>query len=283
MIRVFLLRCFLAMFDQIKSRMKPLLRRLGLLSAARMATRKLAFLTPQGRARAAEATAFYGQFIHAGDLCFDIGANMGDKAQTFLDLGARVVCVEPQPPCIKQLRSRFRNCKRITFVERALGEKEGSAELAVAEDSTVATMSEQWKSKGRFASTSPWTAVQAIQVTTLDAIIAAHGMPAFCKIDVEGFEVQVISGLTQAIPQLSFEFTSEFISDVDRCVQKLASMGSYLFNYSVAESMRLAGEHWVDAAELTRALASLPDRRAWGDVYARLRHQFPEGRHPSAP
>src|SRR5690348_1001773 len=42
-----------------------------------------------------------------GDLIFDIGANEGYKAEVFLELDARVVCVEPDVENLKALRAKF--------------------------------------------------------------------------------------------------------------------------------------------------------------------------------
>ena len=38
----------------------------------------------------------YRQFIRKGDLCIDVGANIGDKTDLFLRLGASVIAIEPQ-------------------------------------------------------------------------------------------------------------------------------------------------------------------------------------------
>src|SRR6185312_12022066 len=48
---------------------------------------------------------FYGQFVHRGDVVFDIGANVGDYTEAFADLGARVVAVDPNPACAKTLQN----------------------------------------------------------------------------------------------------------------------------------------------------------------------------------
>lgn len=47
---------------------------------------------------------FYSQFIHPGDLVFDVGANVGNRTKIFLRLGARVVAFEPQASCARVLQ-----------------------------------------------------------------------------------------------------------------------------------------------------------------------------------
>jgi hypothetical protein len=43
------------------------------------------------------------------DLIFDVGANVGDKAEVFSRIAGRVVCFEPDPRLAEHLRRRFRN------------------------------------------------------------------------------------------------------------------------------------------------------------------------------
>jgi hypothetical protein len=114
-----------------------------------------------------------------------------------------------------------------------------------------------------------------VGVCTLDDLIAVHGVPAFCKIDVEGFEVEVLAGLTHPLRALSFEYLppahDAALAALDLVERLGAPAGGYLYNYSPIETMRLASERWLDAAGLVRLLERFRPLGRSGDVYARLR------------
>lgn len=217
-----------------------------------------------------EARRHYSEFVRAGDLVFDIGANVGDRTAVFLSLGARVVAIEPQPACVDRLRRRFGG--RITVAATALGPAEGEAEMLVSNADTVSTLSRDWVESAartrRFGESVRWDARATVPVSTFDALIARHGVPAFAKIDVEGYEAEVLAGLTRALPCVSLEFVAERPGATEACVRRLESLGMRRFNLSLGESMALAGP-WCPADELLARVAALPDPLAWGDLYVR--------------
>ena len=63
----------------------------------------------------------YAQFIHAGDLAFDVGAHVGSRTLVYALLGARVVAVEPVPQALLVLRLIYGRHPRITLVPAAVG------------------------------------------------------------------------------------------------------------------------------------------------------------------
>jgi hypothetical protein len=114
-----------------------------------------------------------------------------------------------------------------------------------------------------------------VEVATLDDLIAIHGEPAFCKIDVEGFEVDVLAGLSRPLRALSFEYLpaahEAALAALSR-VEKLGVVaGGYVYNYSPIETMRFASDRWLDADDLVRLLDGFRPLGRSGDVYARLR------------
>lgn len=227
------------------------------------------------RMLASERLRFYSQFVQRGYLCFDIGANLGNRTDPFLRLGARVVAVEPQDWCIQQLRARYHKNPNVTLVQKAIGETEGNAQLILSDAHTISSMSNEWitavRASGRFAD-HQWGPSVTVPVTTLDQLIREYGMPDFCKIDVEGFESQVLRGLSNPISAVSFEFTPEYFESCLECIDHLLRLGYREFNYSLGESMILASEEWVDSTKLVGLLMKL-DSRSGGDVYARLHNK----------
>jgi FkbM family methyltransferase len=228
-------------------------------------------VSPRVRRQNRRMFAFYRQFIRPGDLVFDVGANVGNRTATFLQLGARVVAVEPQEACARELMRRFGRDPRFSLVTNALAASEGEGELLIADESTVSSMATDWidrvKGTGRFGDID-WRGTQKVRTTTLDALIDAHGVPAFCKIDVEGFEATVLHGLSRRIAGMSFEFTAEFAESAARCVEHLVSIGLDHFNLSFGESMALALPEWVGAEEILQRVRNAP-ADAFGDIYAR--------------
>lgn len=223
--------------------------------------------------RRREMLRFYSQFINEGDLCFDVGVNLGNRTEIFLKLGASVVAIEPQDICMQRLRKKFGNNRRVTLVQKALGDKEGEGEFFLSNAYTISSMSKEWinsvKASGRF-SAYQWQKTVIVPVTTLEKIMEEYGKPIFCKIDVEGFEFHVLKGLSQPIKTISFEFTPEFIDSAINSIKYLSTIGRVQFNYSVEESMCLSLSKWVEPEEICKVLLSLPDNTIFGDIYARF-------------
>jgi len=216
----------------------------------------------------------YGQFVRPGDLVFDIGAHVGDRVAAFRRLGARVVAVEPQPALVKTLRLLYRRDPKVTIEAAAVGSQPGFIGLSVNIDNpTVSTVSTDFIAAAANApgwEGQTWPKRLRVPITTIDALISRHGMPAFIKIDVEGFEAEVLAGLGQPVQALSFEFTLIQRDIARACVKRCSALGYARFNAILGESQTFEHSDWIDANAIARWLAELPPTANSGDVYARL-------------
>ncbi|MBR8838399.1 MAG: FkbM family methyltransferase [Stigonema ocellatum SAG 48.90 = DSM 106950] len=226
--------------------------------------------------RIRQLSSFYSLFVQPGDLCFDIGAHVGNHLLALSRLGAHVVGIEPQPHCMHLLKRWYGDHSQITLVEQAVGAVPGTQTLLVSQRTpTVTTLSRDWmqavQQVDSFAHVR-WDTTLPVSVTTLDSLITQYGKPAFCKIDVEGNELEVLRGLSQPIRALSFEYTPSAINIAIACIEQLNNLGPYEFNWKPSqfgESYRLQSEHWLNTDEMTTLLKSLPVNANSGDVYAR--------------
>lgn len=214
----------------------------------------------------------YRNFVRPGDLVFDIGAHVGDRIAAFRRLGARVVALEPQPALAKTLHLIYGRDPKVTIGAAAVGRQPGSIELNVnLANPTVSTASADFIAATADApgwESQVWSKRVRVPLTTIDALIASHGKPAFIKIDVEGFEAEALAGLSQPVAALSFEFTLIQRNVARECIERCRTLGYAQFNAALGESQTFAHYDWVDADAISRWIDGLPPQANSGDIYA---------------
>jgi len=230
------------------------------------------------RARRDRMDALHARFLHKGDLAFDIGAHVGDRVASFRRLGARALAVEPQPALARTLRLLFALDRGVQVAQVAVGSREGEVELKLnLPNPTVATASDAFIHAAEGApgwEQQRWTRSIRVPMTTLDALIARHGEPRFVKIDVEGFEDEVLAGLSRPLAALSLEFTTIQRKVAIAAIRRLQRLGAYAFNAALGESQKLEHAAPLDAAGIAQWIERLPFEANSGDVYASLDPQL---------
>ena len=215
---------------------------------------------------------FYHGLLSKDDLVFDIGAHVGSRARAMRAAGARVVALEPQQPFASYLRLTLP--RDITLIEAAAGPDEAETEMAVSSrHPTVSSLQSDFVTG---AATAPgfehveWDQKQRVRMVTLDGLIARFGMPRYVKIDVEGYEIEVLAGLSSAVPILSVEYLPGFPDLTRAVITRLGDLGDYRFNVVQGERGGFLWSEWRDAHDLCAWLDDLPSDAGSGDLFARL-------------
>lgn len=215
---------------------------------------------------------FYGQFLTEGDLCFDVGAHLGNRTIAFLDLGCKVIALEPQPRFAGFLKGKFRDteCK---VLPEAVGSQIGTEIMHVSlANPTISTLSSRpWRDMMNAYERIPtiWDEEVEVRITTLDELIERFGLPKFIKLDIEGYEEEALKGLSQPVDLLSLEFIGRDADRTIRCVDLLNNLDSYEFNISYGESLNLEWPEWKGKAETIAVLEKFDSDVRSGDLYAR--------------
>jgi FkbM family methyltransferase len=207
--------------------------------------------------------ALYRQLIASGDLCFDIGANIGNKTAAMLAAGAKVIAVEPQPKLVRELRARFGN--RAIIVSSAVSSDYGSAKLYLYQSNVLASLERDWHEEGSIGEID-------VNVTTLDDLISRYGLPALCKIDVEGHERSVLRGLSKRIEIIIIEYHTDDKSIIatNECIRLLGQFGTMKLNFTAREEAKLLFSQWIDDGNFHEYFPKCVQSHWWGDIIIRF-------------
>ena len=215
---------------------------------------------------------FYSSFIKKDDLCFDVGANVGNRITTMLLLGAKVVAIEPQKSCQLVLQAKFSN--KITLIKEGLSSQIEKKIFYISNANVLSSFSKEWinnVSESRF-NQYKWTESLEIQMTTIDNLINKYGIPKFIKIDVEGYELEVLKGLSKKIEMISFEYTvPENIDQAIFCIKRLYEINkNIVLNYSIGESLIYELDYWLNYHEFLILMKSKSfENSQFGDIYVK--------------
>jgi FkbM family methyltransferase len=155
------------------------------------------------------------KLLGPGETAVDVGANVGAHAMMMgrrVGPSGRVVAFEPTPTTAWLMRENLalNKVENVELIEAAVSDSRGTVEMNVFDQRYSA-----WNSRGAAVNDgiAPVEVVQ-VRAESLDTAMSAAGIEriGFLKIDVEGFELEVLRGAREllvggAVDSLSFEIS----------------------------------------------------------------------------
>ena len=193
--------------------------------------------------------------FEAGTAC-DVGANIGNHSRYFAEKFKRVIAFEPNQMIFEILRFNTKSLPNVTISEYALGNFSGEAQIS-GDKSNIGGFSIVPDRNLTIGELGQYLRNElVIQVRTLDSMIEEIENLQLVKIDVEGFEQQVLEGaklsLVKFKPVIAFEqWPSNFVDGKSEVVDTLRKMG-YVFywhaHYSTSTNKLIySGLKWIQS------------------------------------
>jgi len=175
--------------------------------------------------------------IQPGDLFVDVGANVGTYSIWAGELGAETIAIEPAVDTFELLQENIRlNRHNVTPLRAAAGSSAGVVRFTEGRDSVNRIDPE---------------GTTEVPVVTVDSVVGER-VVAGLKIDVEGFEIDVLRGAEKALAehriqliQLEWNDTSESAVGSDRrpVADLLSSCGYGLYRPDVTGTLQPISDH----------------------------------------
>lgn len=215
---------------------------------------------------------FWSQFVTAGSLCFDVGANIGEMAGLYRSLEARVIAIEPQKSCADYLRAKFRKDDGVIIVEKAITAQKGTSEMYVCAANQLSTLSREWltalQESQRFGDI-PAFKKTLVQTTTLEEMVKEYGQPDLLKVDVEGGEYEVLKYLKAPVSLIAFEYAfPESLRSFELCLKHLDGLGPAVYNLS-HDDKAFVFPAWVSSPQLFKWLNKELENNFCGNVFVK--------------
>jgi len=216
------------------------------------------------------------------DLIFDIGANVGKYTAMCLNTfpGCTVIAVEPNPKLVPGLRAKFEG-QNVHVVGKAVSDKaEGTVTFYPCATSALSTISKEWVEESRFSAKYRWGKGIEVPCTTVDELVDMFGVPDLIKVDVEGHELAVVTGMSKAYAPISLEWAEEMYDNANLVCARLHEIGYRDFGYTEGSTLLCPPVTYTAWKDSKIHEDIKPDRRKrWGDIWAKSKDHVDVYKH----
>lgn len=206
------------------------------------------------------------------NLIFDVGANIGSKSVIFSKLAKKVIAFEPSEKLFIFLNNRFKG-SNVTIYNLALGSSIKSSDFYIVENNEAYNSLNkkhiEITATDRNIATIETVKHKEVRVEIIETFIQKYGIPKYIKIDVEGYEYEVIKGLKTPVQFLSFEANlPEFCEESIQSINYLDKISLHQYTYNFTTDNYFLLKNFVTKIEAIKFLRNT--KLDYLEVYAKL-------------
>jgi FkbM family methyltransferase len=140
-------------------------------------------------------------------LIYDVGAHKGEDTEFYLKKGFRVIAIEAMPEFCESISNRFSEYVKsgaLTVVNLAVSNSTGDIKFYVDDRVSIwGTTNQDWveRNKDFGAGTGRTFTIRAAKLAD---IMKEYGIPRYCKIDIEGNDLEALASLESISEQPQF-------------------------------------------------------------------------------
>lgn len=206
------------------------------------------------------------------NLIFDIGANHGlftDKCLSEYPY-CKIILVEANSSLVEKLTRKYKD-KNVIVLERLVSNVDDEElEFWISPNDTISTASTDWITNSRFRDSGNWYKPEIKKTITIETLISKYGNPNLIKIDVEGYEFEVISGLCSKQEMICFEWTEEEYIKLNDTASHLRNLGYEKFGFTYGDDYLLLPTKFSDWNELDlHKDINLSRKSKWGMIWVK--------------
>ena len=205
-------------------------------------------------------------------ILFDIGANRGLYTDANIDKYDLCILVEANPALAQFLESKYNGNPKVRIENVIISNKE-SETFYISNADTISTVDKEWITQSRFSGNYTWQPVEGIQTVSIDFLIQKYGAPLFLKVDVEGYEYNVLQSLTQRVPSLCFEWAEEKKDEILLTLNYLQTLGykHYALQFEDSYIYQVEESDWIPFETIYSymdILCNTSRKEKWGMIWA---------------
>ncbi len=203
---------------------------------------------------------------------FDIGANEGKYTDANMKNFNKCILVEANPVLAENLREKYRTNTSIYIVEAIASNKENEV-FYISNANQISTSDPEWIQKSRFSNNYTWSPVEGIKTISVDTLIQQFGEPTLLKIDVEGYEYNVLQSLSKKVNMLCFEWAEEKKKEILLSLEYLHTHNYTKFHIQIEDKYDYSVKEgdWLNYTTIYNTMNTSCDvnrKDSWGMIWA---------------